>query len=473
MWWVSAILVLFQIGGVLSSIHALLSVRTSQGTVAWVVSLNTFPLVAVPAYWVFGRNKFNGYVKVRQTADTEVREEVERRAPQLAPYLAPLEVVAAEQVRAAERLAEFPFLIGNEVELLVDGKATFDSILEGMDRAQDYLLVQFFIVKDDRLGRRLQAKMMERARANVTVSFLYDEIGSHALPRRYLDELREAGVRVSPFHSRRGHSNRFQLNFRNHRKIVVADGKVGWVGGHNVGDEYVDGHPVLGAWRDTHVKLTGPAVIGLQLSFAEDWNWATDEALAFSWMPVKSPDGDVPVLIIPSGPADRHETASLMMQKAIHGATRRIWITSPYFVPDEGVSGALHLAVMRGVDVRILIPDEPDHKTVYHAAFAFLGEFVDAGVKIYRYQGGFLHQKVVLVDDHVAGIGTVNLDNRSFRLNFEITALVASEDFAAQVATMLEQDLSRSRLMTREELAAMPLHRRILSRACYLLSPIL
>lgn len=472
MWWVSALLVVVEILGVVSAMHALLNVRTSQGSIAWVVSLLTFPAVVVPTYWVLGRNKFNGYVIAREHADEDLHDEAQRVVPAITPFLLG-EANRGGKIRVAEGLAKFPFLNGNAVELLIDGKDTFDSILAGMDEAREYLLVQFFIVKDDSIGRRLQAKMIEKAQQGVSVRFLYDEIGSHRLPKSYVQKLREGGVQAQPFHSRQGHSNRFQINFRNHRKVVVADGRSGWVGGHNVGDEYVDGHPELGHWRDTHLKIQGPAVLGLQLAFCEDWNWATGKEAQVKWVPVPAPDQDLPVLILPSGPADKLETASLMIQQAIHAAQDRVWIASPYFVPDEGVTAALYLAVLRGVDVRILIPDEPDHKLVYHAAFAFLGEIIDAGISVYRYHQGFLHQKVFLVDDVAAGVGTVNLDNRSFRLNFEITALVASETFAGEVSRMLEADFAKSRLMTSQEISSMSTMNRVISRASYLFAPIL
>jgi cardiolipin synthase len=277
---------------------------------------------------------------------------------------------------------------------------------------------------------------------------------------------------VSRFHSTRGSGNRLQLNFRNHRKIVVVDGREGWVGGHNVGDEYLGRDSSTGPWRDTHLRILGPAVMGLQLSFLEDWHWATDETPDLTWTTEVVPGGHAVVLVLPSGPADRFETASLMFQLAIHGAKERIWIASPYFVPDEGVTAALLLAELRGVDVRILIPERPDHLLVYLSAFAFVGKMLDAGIQIYRYQSGFMHQKVFLVDDRVAAVGTANLDNRSFRLNFEITALVAEPAFVTEVEQMLLADFSRSRRMTRADLANKPFWFPLASRAAYLMAPL-
>ena len=211
---IAALVVLFHLLGFFSSIHAIMSTRTEQGAVAWAVSLNAFPYVAVPAYWVLGRSRFEGYVTARR--------------------MSPEAVTPA--ARAAQRLAGMPFLHGNSLDLLVDGDATFSSILDGIDAAEDYVLFQFFIVHDDEIGRKIKEHLIARAKAGVRVYFLYDEVGSHDLPKAYKRELTDAGAEVSAFNTRQGAGNRFQINFRNHRKVVVVDGKVAWVGGHNVGD---------------------------------------------------------------------------------------------------------------------------------------------------------------------------------------------------------------------------------------------
>jgi cardiolipin synthase A/B len=458
--------------GFVSSLAALMSTRTSQGTIAWIVSLNTIPYVAVPAYWAFGRTKFQGYVIAR-------RDEESRLAQTLVPARATVEPLRARlspergAIRAVERLAKMPFLAGNRAELLIDGDATFANLFAGIDAAERYLLVQFYIVRDDDLGRELQRRLLRRARAGVEVRFLYDRLGSLGLSGSYLRELREGGVDVRAFHSTRGRGNRFQLNFRNHRKVMVADGRVGWLGGLNVGDEYLGRDPRFGAWRDTHLRLEGPAVLGLQLSFVEDWYWATGRILELDWTPRAAPDGAADALVLPTGPADRFETASLMVQHILHSAHRRVWISSPYFVPDEGVLAALKLAALRGVDVRVLIPERPDNLLVYLAAYAFLDPLLEAGVRIHRYEDGFLHGKALLVDDAGVGVGTVNLDNRSFRLNFEITALVIDPELARAAEVMFRDDFARAREMTREEIGAQPFLFRVASRAAYLTAPVL
>jgi cardiolipin synthase A/B len=458
--------------GLASSVEALMSSRTSEGAIAWIVSLNTVPYVAVPTYWIFGRNKFEGYAMSRRDEDSEIRQA-------LSDKLVELESHRVESPRSShyldgvERLAKLPLMGGNETTLLIDGEETFESLFAGIESAERYLLVQFYIVRDDDIGTEFQRRLIEKAREGVAVYFLYDEIGSYALSSDYVEDLEAAGVNVHRFHSTRGPGNRFQLNFRNHRKVMVADGTTAWLGGFNIGDEYLHGEEGIGPWRDTHLKIEGPAALAMQLVFLEDWHWATEELPELPWEPVVRSDQGAPVLILPSGPADRFETASLMVQQAIHSAQERIWFSSPYFVPDAGVQAMLKLAALNGVDVRILIPEQPDNILLYYAAYAFLGPLLDAGVEVHRYQAGFLHGKALLVDDAGAAVGTVNLDNRSFRLNFEITALVMDPSFAADVEAMFEADFARSRRMQLEEIEQQPLWHRVAARGAYLFAPVL
>lgn len=466
------LLALFHLSGLLSSLDALMSSRTAQGSIAWIISLNTFPYVAVPAYWIFGRSRFQGYVISRQETEHELVSKHQLKASGVEQFV--LQSTRERgSLQAVERLAKMPFLQGNAAELLIDGQATFDSIFAGIAAAEHYVLVQFYIVRDDALGRRLQQLLIQKAQQGVQVYFLYDEIGSYRLSQSYLRAMSDVGIAVRPFYSTKGPGNRFQLNFRNHRKIVVVDGKDGWLGGLNVGDEYLGQDPRYGSWRDTHMKLTGPAVLALQLSFVEDWFWSTEAIPTLHWRATAAATDDIPVLVLPSGPADRFETASLLIQHALHSARQRIWIASPYFVPDEGTIAALKLAALRGVDVRILIPEQTDNLLVTQAAYAFIGPLLDAGVKIYRYNAGFLHAKSFLVDERLSAIGTVNLDNRSFRLNFEITALMLDETFTQQLEQQFLQDFSHSRQMALSELALRPWWLRAISRAAHLMAPVL
>lgn len=466
-----AFIIIVHVLGVASAMMALMSSRTSQGAIAWIISLVTFPYVAVPAFWIFGRPRFYGYVNARGERENELREALEGVGERFTPFF-PAQDSRDGHTRAIERLAMMPLTQGNSAELLVDGGQSFESMFEGLERAREYVLVQFFIVRHDRLGRELGARLIQCAERGVRVCFIYDEIGSHGMPEHYFATLRSAGVEVTPFGSSQGWRHRFQVNFRNHRKLLVVDGREGWLGGLNVGVEYLGQDERVGHWRDTHMRLEGPAVLGVQATFWEDWYWATGQVLSLEWQPRASGSGNQQVVVVPSGPADRIDTASLMVQNAINRAEQRVWITSPYFVPDQSVQDALKLAALRGVDVRIMIPERPDHLLVYLSAFSFLAEMIAAGVGIYRYQPGFLHQKVLLVDDHSAAVGTVNLDNRSLRLNFEITGYIVDTGFAAQVEAMLETDFIRCRQVSLDEIKNRPILSKLVARAAYLLAPV-
>jgi cardiolipin synthase len=467
------LVIVFEVLGIVSAVHAVMSVRTPQGAIAWAVSLVAIPYVAVPAYWVFGRNKFAGYVLARQNELDDLSNIIRQANENLANVTVD-DNVQRGPVIAAETLARSPLTDGNAAKLLIDGRETFESIFQGIDVAEQYVLVQFYIVRDDVLGRELQDKLISAANRGVTVLFLYDEIGSLGMSSAYRQRFRDAGIDIRPFHSRKGLGNRFQLNFRNHRKTVVIDGKVAWIGGHNVGDEYMGRDPNFGDWRDTHVRIEGPAAIGAQLAFVEDWRWASDTMpAALNWVPARSKKADMRALIIPTGPADQMDTSSLVFTGAINSARERIWIASPYFVPDDAIVQALQLAGLRGVDVRILIPEKSDNLLVTLAAYSYFDEVKEAGVKFYRYQAGFLHQKVVLVDESLATVGTANFDNRSFRLNFEITAAVADAEFAKKIESMLEVDFAKSRLMERDEYDQKPLWFKFAVRSSRLAAPIL
>ena len=463
-------LVAFYVVGILHVLHALMHVRTSQGTIAWVISLITVPFLAIPLYWLLGRTRFTGTVGGRRVMD----ERLHRLAAEMHQSLRELEVEIPEDdafERAARQLGGLPFTRGNRLQLLIDGDETFERIFRAIGDAANYLCVNFFIVHNDQLGTRFQQALIERARAGVKVYFLFDEIGSHKLPRRYLKELMAAGVECHSFGINRFWWSRLQLNFRNHRKIVVSDGKVALLGGLNVGDEYLGRNQRFGEWRDTHLEMRGPVVQAVQLVFLEDWFWASNKVPQLHWDTQPEPADQV-AAVIPTGPADPADSWHLIVAEAANSARRRLWITSPYFVPDEGVLTALQTAAIRGVDVRILIPERSDHLLVWLSAFSYYEQSIPYGVKLCCYQRGFLHQKVLLIDDRLAAVGTANLDNRSFRLNFEITAFSPDRQFVAQVTQMLTNDFHQARDAKLEDFTRKSFLFRAASRAARLFAPI-
>ena len=453
---IAAIVTAFYAAGIFFAVEAAMNTRTAQGAIAWSVSLVSFPFVAVPAYLVFGRSKFEGMAEAFEAR----RDTFESLLVDIRDKMKPWEIPPADAPSwhaAITRLSGLPLTQGNHADLLINGDATFDSILAGVAAAEQYILFQFYMIHDDGLGRRVKDALIERARAGVRVYLLYDEIGSGGLPVEYVAELRAAGVEVSSFKPTQGSRNRFQLNFRNHRKMVVVDGKQAWVGGHNVGDEYLGLDPDFSPWRDTHVRLEGPVVQQLQMTILVDWYWATRELPEVNWSPQPASEHDKKAMIFPFSPTGQFETASLFFVTALNTARERIWLSAPYFVPDAAVVKALQLAALRGVDVRIITTGKPDSWPVYLAAFHYVEKLAGLGIKFYAYKPGFLHEKVMLVDNKLSTVGTQNFDNRSFRLNFEVTAAIVDEKFAGEMEAMFEADFAHAELIDPENFKDQPL----------------
>jgi cardiolipin synthase len=464
---------LLYLGAAACIYRILLSYRTSQGAVAWIIGLLGIPYLAVPLFLLFGRYRFGGYVKARRMGDeklTRLLNQFEQQSTSI-PHSSGTHFDDELQVLCT--LGRQPFTEGNRCTLLKDGAATFEALFEAMEAATRYILMEFYIVRSDKIGQRIKSILERKLAEGVEVWFLYDNIGSVFLPRTYLNQLSAAGARVASFGDGNIRRRRFQINFRNHRKLMVCDGTVGFVGGINLGDEYLGTAMHQEPWRDTHCRIEGPAVTGLQLTWLEDWNWAASEVPELDWNPDNNTPGDDRVLVLPTGPADSWETCTLFFLNCINNARSQIWISSPYFVPDVQIMNALQLAALRGLDVRILIPEKSDSRLTNLAAYSYLVQACKTGIQIWRYQPGFMHQKVILVDDRYAAVGTANLDNRSMRLNFEITAVSTARHFIDGVHSMLEEDLTHCRLMTEGDYQNRSIVFRLSCRATRLLAPLL
>ena len=473
---IAGLYLLIELAAIAAAIEAIIRARTPQGAIAWSLFLVMIPVVALPAYLFLGDRKFSGYVDARRSGDAPLQR-LAREIIERLPAALRAQFGADESAHGVlTRLARLPFFGGNRSRLLINGEATFDAIFDAIEQAGEYVLVQFYIVRNDTLGRQLRDRLIEASGRGVRIYFLYDRIGSNSLNDSYLQPLRQAGAEIVVFRgsSRRG-GHLFRVNFRNHRKIVVVDGHTAFVGGHNVGDEYVGNspNPSMRPWRDTHVEVRGPAVLGVQLAFVEDWYWMTGQIPAIRTEPDSAEGADQRILVLPSGPADVLDTCGLLFTELIHSARRRLWIVSPYFVPDDAVVSALQLAALRGVDVRIMLPERADKLLVYLAKFSYLEETLPLGIRFFSYREGFLHQKVILVDEVITGIGTANLDNRSFRLNFEITLLFVDRQCVADVETMLEADFSQCREMSLDEIQQRGFWFRLATRIARLFSPVL
>ncbi len=473
-WWIFGGLfaILFHLLGFAAALVAIFKTRTSQGAIAWAIALIAFPVVTLPLYLLLGRNKFHGYVHARRTGDKQLATIVDQIRHKILTHPDLVYKHQRDELKVLEALAGAPFTTHNLSRLLINGDACFDAIFEGIESAKQYILIQFYIVRDDELGQRFKKALLKKAAEGVKVYFLYDEVGSHNLPHQFKLEMMSGGVEMHAFGTPKNKVNRFHLNFRNHRKVVIIDGQEAYVGGLNIGIEYL-GKSKRGKWRDTHARIAGPAVKKIQLTFLEDWYWATHEVPIWNWDFAPDSEGKHLTLAVPSGPADSLETCCLFYIHLINTAKKRVWIASPYFIPNGAVIAALQSAALRGVDVRILIPNEPDHVLVYFAAYSYLDDTIPVGVKVYKYNDGFLHSKVVLVDDEFSVVGTANFDNRSFRLNFEISVVTIDGSFTKQVEAMFDEDFSKSRLLNMDEIDAKPVYFRLMVQIARLFSPIL
>jgi len=466
---IAAFVLAFYVAASICAVREIMNSRTSQGSIAWLLSLFFLPFFTVPAYFVLGWKQFGDYAEIQRKLGRYERNE-QAHALKLA------DSTSTRHWPVLSRVSDLPFLAGNRCDLLIDGDATFSSIIDGIKSAQKSILFQFFIVRHDDLGRKIADALVERAQAGVSVYFLYDDVGSKDLSAKYLSRLREKGVHVSGFNEKHKYLKflgPMRINYRNHRKIVVVDNQTAWVGGHNVGDEYLGKSKRFGHWRDTHVKVAGPAAIACTMSFLEDWRWASGEEIPQDENVEILQPGDEPVLVTPTGPADPLEECSIAFAEAAARSRKRLWIVSPYFVPGIDIQTALYAAAIRGVDVRILLPEKSDHRTVWLASHAHADDMVAHEVKVYRYTEGFLHQKVMLVDDELASIGTVNFDNRSFRINFEITLWFTHQRMIEKVENMLEADFANARQSLPGDLDKRSYIFRILAQGARLFSPVL
>ncbi len=460
------VLIIAEIAGILLAFDVVMRPRSSQGTIAWFIALITMPLITIPLYLLFGRTRFQGYAEAIRDKQTLIGDQwADWHTDMLALAAPPNENLASIEA-VTQRLTGIPFTRGNQVELLIDGETTYNSMLEAIAMAETYIFIQFYIVRDDGIGQRLRDALIRKARAGVRVCFLYDEIGCLKLPDTYLEVMRNESIDVSGFKTTKGKNNRFQINFRNHRKLLIVDGHTSFIGGLNLGDEYL-------TFRDTHMKIEGPASQHIQLSFLKDWYWATGQIPENSKVVKPSAKANQAAAIVNTGPADDTASCSLLFTSLINMAQHRLWITSPYFVPDDVMVRAFQAAAIRGVDVRIILPGKADHKLVELASFTYYESMINCGVRLFRYRERFIHQKVILVDNEIAGIGTVNLDNRSLHLNFEATGMIADNSFANDVEAMLITDLECSEEVHSAHFDDKPLWFRVAARVSRLSSPLL
>jgi cardiolipin synthase len=429
------------------SIWIVMQKRAPVSTMSWILSLALLPFAGFVIYYFLGpqRLRKQRLKRLRGRAGASAQADVARLrdAAQNAPP------ALQQMAKLGTATCGLPVSSAVDVELLSGGARTFDAIFEAVRAAQNHIHLEYYIFEPDKIGTALRDLLIERAKQGVTVRLLIDALGSKRIGRNFMAPMLEAGVKVALFHDTKiGRRLRPVTNYRTHRKIVVCDGRIGFTGGVNITDEE-DKRTNPDAYHDVHLRIEGSAVRWLQTTFLEDWTYATGEDPrgmddTLNAMLPQLEAGDIPVQIVTSGPDNTMEAIHRMHVEAIHSATHRAWLTTPYFVPGEPALMALTSAALRGVDVRLLVPRRSDSAIVSAAARSYFEELIAAGVKVWEYKARMLHSKTLVVDDHCAMIGTANFDNRSFRLNFEVCAVVYGPELTRPLAAQFETDLQSS-----------------------------
>ncbi|WP_028402587.1 cardiolipin synthase [Ectobacillus panaciterrae] len=467
--------VLFTLSAFLIGFVIFLENRQPAKTLTWLIVLGIFPVIGFFAYLLFGQNfRRKRLFQKKALLDEQAFLQYKENAKQKREYLEENEHQGL-LFRLADRLGTLNISFHTETKVLTNGEETFSSIKEVLQKAKRHIHMEYYIVRHDKIGTEIKDILMEKAQEGVKVRFLYDAVGSFRLSKEYIQDLKNAGVEIFPFFPVRFPILSDKINYRNHRKIIVVDGNEGFIGGLNIGDEYLGKDEYFGFWRDTHLYLRGEAVQSLQLIFLQDWFYMTGEAvLDTMFMSAERTEENLGgVQLIAGGPDNKWETIKDLYFTMIASARKSIWIATPYFIPDDDILSALRVAALAGIDVRLLTPSKPDKRTVFYASRSYFPELLEAGVKVYEYKQGFLHSKIVIVDSTLASIGTANMDMRSFHLNFEVNAFLYDTPSIQKLVKDFEEDITVSEEIHMERFKNRRLVMRIVESTYRLLSPLL
>lgn len=432
--------------------------KNPSATLAWILVLFVLPVFGIFLYLIFSQNISRE--KIYKLTDKEIRvirDEVQDQMACIDRHEFEFANDASSKWRHMVKLNQVygeSFLTqNNQIEMITDGKEMFERLLRDISGASHSVNIMFYIIRDDKVGRKLIEALTEKAREGVEVRLLMDAIGSRSINDRKLSDFLSAGGKVAYFFKPKLKYLTLKLNYRNHRKIAVIDGRKGYIGGFNIAREYLGLKRKFGYWRDTHIRIKGSAVQDLHAYFALDWRVASKETIELSeifFNPVQS-DGNAAVQIVACGPNSPREEIKRAMMKMITFAEKNVYLQTPYFVPDPSMLESLKMAAQSGLDVRIMIPCMPDHIFVYWATYAYCGELLRSGARVFIYDGGFLHAKTLVVDGEVSTVGSANFDRRSFRLNFEANAFIYDQSFAKEMEKTFFEDIKHGHELTLEE----------------------
>lgn len=444
--------------------------RNPVKSLAWATVLVLLPIAGMVLYLFFGRSLKNrtmiSHKKMRKL-------HMGKHARGANNDFAPLASEDKMQAHMAHTIAHATLYSGNNVEVFTDGASKFDALKRDIASAKLYIHIQYYIIEDDQLGREIANMLIDKAQQGVKVRVIYDHVGSYTTDSALFKRLRRGGVEAHPFLKVTFTTIAARLNWRNHRKLVVIDGNVGYIGGMNIADRYVTGTRDRKPWRDTHLRITGPAVKGLHNSFAVDWNFMNRKLLTMPEAITPSPTGNMGVQIVASGPTDLWNGNSFVVLRAISTAKKCLFIQTPYFVPSDSLLKALQLAALSGVDVRVMIPRRTDSTILRHASGSYIKECLLSGIKIYLYDDAMMHAKVIIADDHFVSAGSSNFDFRSFEHNFECNALIYSQDFNRKMKDIFIEDQHRSTRLILSHWKRRPLATKAIESLARLFAPIL
>jgi len=453
--------------------------KDASATWAWLMVLFFVPIAGFFLYLIFGRKLSNQRIftwdtKSKLGVKTAVQKQM-RALDENKFSFRQKELMAYKDLYYLHLRNNDAILTqGNHIDIFTDGREKFNALLKDLKAAKDHIHLLYYIIRHDHLGSQIADILIKKAKEGVEVRMLYDDMGSRSLSRRYIKRLKQAGVHVDAFFPPKIPKVNFKINFRNHRKLAIIDGKVGYIGGFNIGDEYLGKNKKLGYWRDTHLRIHGNAVRNMQTRFILDWNQASrNDILYEDRFYIGAEAGDVGVQIVSSGPDSDWEQIKYGYIKMILSAKEYVYIQTPYFIPDGSLMDALRIAALSGVNITLMIPNKPDHPFVYWATLSHVGELLNAGANVYIYQNGFLHAKTIIIDGKISSVGTANIDVRSFRLNFEINAFLYDKGIAKQLVEAFKHDITLSTQMTKKLYAKRSLGVRFKESISRLLSPIL
>ncbi len=453
--------------------------KNASSTWAWLMVLFFIPVLGFILYLIFGRSLTNRKIF---TWDTKSRLGVEQAVNKQLSIIEEDRLPFKQEVLRQYKDLYYMHLKHNDaiysqnnlVDLFTDGKDKFSALINDLENAKDHIHLLYYIIRNDQLGTKIANVLIKKAREGVEVRVLYDDMGSRSLSRKFIKRLEASNIQVSAFFPPKIPKINFKINFRNHRKLAIIDGKIGYIGGFNIGDEYLGKSEKFGYWRDTHLRIQGDAVKMMQIRFILDWNQASRHHIEYDDRYfIGGEKGDVGVQIVSSGPDQQWEQIKYGYIKMIMSAKESVYIQTPYFIPDESLMDALRIAALSGVKIKIMIPNKPDHMFVYWATLSSIGELLNEGAEVYLYQNGFMHAKTIVVDEKLSSVGTANIDVRSFRLNFEVNAFLYDIDIAKKLVEAFEKDVLLSTQMTKSLYEKRSIGIRFKESISRLLSPIL